>query len=273
MAYHLSTVQYHILLFLIILPVVAIWFVAFYGYTSMRGYSELIRKSGEGGPFKDISTSLAWLAWSLPLTSLVNLIVGAIANSHAGFYNASQIINNYASLLVAIVAFSILGTGSRRLLEREKLRISANTTKTLILGFVVIGTIYCYLVFHDLGNKALGSANNPYYLPVWLLMFTVVMPYLYAWFVGLLAAYEIRLLSKHAKGLLYQQALQHFARGVIVIVASSIALQYLLTTSPRSNYASLGYLVLIIYCILVLLAVGYGLLAFGAKKLKKLEEV
>lgn len=269
--YHLSDKQYKILVFVVLLPVIAIWAVAFYGYARIKEYASLIHNAPEGKAFQYVANGMMWLAWGLPIPALISLVVTGIANSHPGFYAASVIVTNYANLLVPVVALHILSTGSRTLLEQTKLRITNRSTKLLVFSFVLLGAVYCYYVFRNLHGHA--NSDNPYYLPSWLLLFTVVVPYLYAWFVGLLAAYEIRLVSRHSQGVLYRRGLQLLSMGLLVTVSSSIGLQYLRSILPRNGRLSLGYTLLLIYAILVVIAVGYALLAAGAQRLKRIEEV
>lgn len=269
--YHLSNKQYRILIFLILLPLLAIWWAAFYGYAKTKEYASLIEDTPEGPPFHYIANGMMWLAWGLPIPALISLAVTSIANNHPGFTSASIIISNYASLLVPLIALHILSTGSRNLLELAHLRITSRNTKMLVLLFVLLGAVYCYYVFNNLHGRT--SASNPYGLDSWLVLLTIVVPYLYAWFVGLLAAYEIRLVSRHSQGVLYRRGLQLLSLGLGVTVASSIALQYLHSVLPRDSHLSLGYTLLLIYALLAIIGVGYVLLAAGAQRLKKIEEV
>lgn len=269
-SYHLSSVEYHVILFFIVFPFILIWLVAFYGYSTIKSYAAIIEDTSEGIPMAHISNSLMWLAWGLPIPAVIGLVLGSVANGHPGFFSASVILTNYANLVIPVIAFHILSTGSRLWTEKENIRLSIGSTKLLVFLFVVVGSLYCYQIFHNV----IGMPNDPYHLPHWLLLTTIVIPYLYAWFMGFLAAYEIWQVSNHAKGLLYQQAVRYVARGVVVTVASFIILQYYRTAIiPKTGHFSLGYVLLVTYMMLIIIALGYGLLAYGARKLKKIEEV
>lgn len=269
--YHLSTNQYHIILAAIILPLIAIWFTAFYGYSAFREYAAVIEDTNEGEAARNLSTGLMWLAWALPIPSLLGLILTAIANAHPGFTRASVLITNYVDLLMPLIAFHIMSTGSRMWTEHQGVRISIGGTKALVFSFVTIGATYCYIIFHHIA--APGSGHNTYYLMPWLVLLTIVIPYMYAWFTGFLSAYELHLVSKRMPGVLYRQALQHMSRGLLIIVLTSIALQYLRTVIPATGNLGLGSLIIIIYCLLVIMGLGYVLLSFGTRKLKKIEEI
>jgi hypothetical protein len=268
--YHLSAVQYHILLLIVTLPVLVIWCVAFYGYSQVKRYASVIHETREGPAFTFIADGLMWLAWGLPIPAIISAVMNALGDTYHGFYGTSVIITNYANMLVPLVALHILSSGSRTLLEKSNLRLSIISTKFLTLLFVLIGTVYCYFLFRE----PAASLSADYYLPPWLIIGTLVVPYLYAWFVGLLGAYEISLVSRHAGGVLYRRALQLLSRGLTVIIVASITLQFLhsLLSHNASSHLSLGYMLIIIYLLLFVMGLGYSLVAYGVRRLRRIEE-
>ncbi|MEO8105193.1 MAG: hypothetical protein ABI602_02550 [Candidatus Saccharibacteria bacterium] len=271
--YHLTIPQYHLLQFMVILPLMLLAFSAFYGYAKLQNYANSIEQTPEGKDFDLLALGCKWLAWGLLIPAIITIILSSIANAHPGFAGTSLIISNYVSLLVAIVAFGFISTGSHGLLSRTKKRLSALNLKMLIIAFVLIGVIYCFLTFRQLVGNSIGSTNNPYALPLWLMFLTIIIPYLYAWIVGLLAAYEIILFSKLSRGVLYRHALQQVASGLSIVIASSVALQYLSAAVPRNEHLSLNSSLAATYAIRLGAAVGYILIARGAMRMKKIEEV
>jgi len=271
--YKLSAAQYHTLLFLVELPLVAVWFAAFYGYAKLEQYAAAISDTPEGPAFKQLAIGCKWLAWGLPVPSLLALLLGAIANNHAGFYSATVIIGNYVGLLFPLVAFSFISESGRELIQRAKLNFTAATAKNIQFVFVVLGVIYCYLIFRHLDLHSIGASNNQYFLPVWLLVISLIIPYLYAWFIGLLAAYDITLIARQTKGIFYQQALRLLAGGLALVIATLIAVQYIRSVLPRSGHLSVSATFILVYLIYAATAAGFILMAAGAKRLKKIEEV
>ncbi|HSW37112.1 MAG TPA: hypothetical protein VLG37_01945 [Candidatus Saccharimonadales bacterium] len=271
--YHLSSLQYHVLLLLVILPVLLIWFAAFYGYAKLQEYAHLIQDTTEGPDYQRIASGVKWLAWGIPIPSFVSLVLNAITDSHPGFRSPSIIVSIYLNLLIPLVAFTLISTGTRGLLDKARIRLRANEIKLTILAFVVIGVGFCYLIFQHLDLRYANSARNPYYLPLWLVITTITIPYLYTWMIGLLSCYEMHLIAKQTKGVLYQKAIRRLSVGLVSIIGTSIALQYLRSLMPRSGYLALGVALIMTYLVLVLAAIGYALIAYGAKKLKKIEEV
>jgi len=271
--YNLNNEAYRVLLFLFALPTIATWLIAFFGYAKLREYSDSIKRTSEGQHFSKLATGCTWLAWSLPIPAIIGLILGAMANTWAGFQSGAIIVTNYSYLIIPLIGFTLIGAASRGLIADSKLQLSLNSSRTIMLFFAFAGTIYCYLTFHQFDLASPGSTDNAFYLPLWLTLITLTIPYLYAWFVGLLASYEISLFSKNVRGLLYRQSLQMLVGGLVAVIASSIALQYINGVLPRTNELILDYRVPLVMAFRLLSGIGFGLIAFGAIRLKKIEEV
>jgi hypothetical protein len=271
--YHLSSAAYHVLLFVVVLPLVGIWFGAYYSYARLSQYSDAIAKTPEGRSFKNITKGFTWLAWGSAIVAIVSIVFNAIANEHPGFRAASIIVANYAGLLVPLVGYSFISSGARGLNVRAKLSITDKSANFLIMAFMLLGVAYCFVTFRFLDLHTLSSTNNPFFLPVWLIIVTVMIPFLYTWFIGFLAAYEIYLYSRHVDGLLYRQAMRLLSFGVIAVIASSITIQYLRAAMPRVGHLSLNTTLIIINISYVFMAIGYIVLCLGARQLRKIEEV
>ncbi len=271
--YHLSILQYRIILFAVGIPLLFAWLVAFYGYSKLEEYAYIIRKSPESGAFDNLARGCKWLAWSLSVPVIISLLTSAIANQWNGFSAAAVIIANYSYLIFPLVGFSIIGLASRELISKAKIQFSAISARWIMLLFVIGGALYCYLTFRRFDPGSLGSTNNPYHLPFWLALITVITPYLYAWFIGLLASYEIALYSKQVRGVLYRQALHLMLAGLISVILGSIALQYIRSLQPTAGHLSINYRLLFIIILYVVDGIGFALLAIGAARLKKIEEV
>lgn len=272
-AYHLHTLEYHVITLAIALPSLLVWLAAFAGYAKLRQYAKAMQETPEGEHFNRLATGTAWLAWSLPLTAITVLVLNAIATKSPGFHATDIIISNYVILLLPLIAFSVIATGSRGLLSDAKLAFSSASIRIIILLFLIVGVLYCYLTFQHFDLGSLSSTNNPYFLPLWLMVLSVTIPYLYAWFIGLLASYEIALFSKQVSGVLYRQALHLVVGGLIAVIVSSIALQYINSIVPRAGYLVLDYRLAITLLFRVIGGFGFIMIAVGAMRLKKIEEV
>lgn len=271
--YNLSDTQYHVLLFLVQVPIIAVWIGALYGYTSLRRYTERVRDTPEGKDFATMTKGMGWIAWGLPVPSTMSILLNSIANSHPGFQGAALIITNYAYVIVSFMAFHYFSRGTGSLAERSQVRLTMSTAKRLLPIFVVIGLVFCYLMFSKFQNLDLGNSFNAFYLPNWLIALTIMLPYLYAWSIGLLAAYVLILIARQASGVLYKRAVQLLALGLAATIIGLFALQYFRAIVPRSGHLTVGGALLCIYAIYAISTTGYLLLAAGARRLKKIEEV
>jgi hypothetical protein len=141
-----------------------------------------------------------------------------------------------------------------------------------MLLYLVVAIAYTGLIFkYALLHPAPTSAFN--FLPSWLVFTTVVIPYLYVWYAGFRSVSQIFFYRQHVEGILYKSFLKYLALGFGFVVGTSIVLQFLSGVSSLLTNVSLGPLVAIVYALLIIIASGYVLIARGAKKLEKIEEI
>lgn len=271
-AHNLTTAEYHVLQLLVGLPLLAIWFMGFYGYAKLGEYTRSISKTPEAAGFRQLTLGCAWIAWSLPIHSIVALLARAVTNSWPGLSSATIILSNYIDLLFPVVAFTLIGMASRHLFDRTKIILSAASIRGITLLFLAGGVLYCYLVFQQFSGS-LGSTGNPYHLPVWLMVLTVIVPYLYAWFVGMLAVYELITYGRHVRGVLYRQAMHLLVTGLFAVILGSIASQYSRSIQPTTDHLVLGANLLFSLIFQIISGLGFVMIALGAIRLKKIEEV
>lgn len=265
--FHLATLQYRVITFTVVLPLAAIWFAAFYADAKMHEYTDLVDGSREGPAYRKMARGIRFMAWGLAVPAILTLLLNTIAVHNHGFEGSAVIISMYLNLLFPLVAFSLIGDGARFLTDITKSRPTHSGTRIMMFLFIILGVLYTYLILH---NRHLHA--NPYHLSIWPLMFTIIIPGLYIWFSGLLATYEILLFSKKVRGLLYQRAMTFLAVGIAIAILSSVLIQYASTVYAYGVH-TLNSLLVMIYSLLVFEAVGYILIAVGAKRLKRIEEI
>lgn len=272
--HRLTIAEYHILQFLVGLPLMAVWFTAFYGYAKLGEYARSISKTPEAAGFSRLAQGCAWIAWSLPIHSIVSLITRAISNTDPGFTAAAGTIVNYVDLIFPVVGFTLIGMASRHLFERAKMSLSAASIRGITLLFVSGGVLYCYLIFGQFNGAGLSATNNPYHLSVWQAVLTIIVPYLYAWFVGMLAVYELITYGRHVRGVLYRQAMHMLVVGLFTMILGSIAFQYSQSFRPGNDgHLVLGSYLLFSLIFQIITGIGFIMIALGAARLKKIEEV
>ena len=266
--FHISLTEYRLAVSTLILPFAIIWFSAFYAYNRMRLYSNEIRRTREGNAFRSISDGIGVLAWGLALTTIISILFTAIANAHSGFTATQIVIVGYLNILVPLIGFTFIGNGTRNLNVIAKLRPSLIGTRVIVFVFLVIGVFYTHLVVVNSAHR-----QNTYYLSLYWLLFTFIIPYLYAWFIGLLCANEIRLYAQAIKGIIYKRVLIQLAAGIALVIFGSIVSQFISSVYLTKHSVPLASAFLFTYPVLVIEAIGYGLIAYGARWLKRIEEV
>ena len=139
----------------------------------------------------------------------------------------------------------------------------------MIAVCIVISVMYCAVTL----NAVEDLNPNPYRLPLWLILLTIIIPYLYSWMMGLFAVFEISQYRRVVRGVIYKDGLRLIATGTTCAIIASVALQYLTSSSPYLRLINLNSRLVISYVILITFAIGFILIAIGASKLKKIEEV
>lgn len=257
-----------------VIPLVLIWSLAFYGYTYVSKYANSISKSKDGVQMTKIGIGIGVLAFGGPLSNIISTVLGAFAQHYIRFVPSSTIIGNYIALIIPLIAFIFIGLGARGLADTVKAYLSYKDMQILAIFLILVGTLFCYLIFHSLpGSLKLGVTAKPiYYLPNWLLLFTIVIPYISVWFYGSLAAMHVKTYYDKVRGSIYKSSLKFLASGIGFIVISYIVIECLTTVSSKLITLKISSLLLIIYPLLILISIGYILIAIGAKKLRKIEE-
>jgi hypothetical protein len=177
-------------------------------------------------------------------------------------------------MLILLPAFWLVKSGSQKLLAIIKKPV--NTMPSLVMiGYIAVSALYVLLVLHD--PARLAPTNNAsvasYYQPDWLIITTLVIPRLIAWFWGLQAVINILLYRAHVKGRLYKEALNSLAIGLAGILIMTILLRSLQSLTTSLNQWSLAVILAVIYLLLIVISIGYAFIAVGAKNLQKLEEL
>jgi hypothetical protein len=256
------------------IPIIIIWFLGYYGYDKFKQYANTIAGRKEGKAFDKIAQGLLMLALWLPINGITTNLSTYVASNNPGYAAAATIIKNYIVVVVVLLAFYFLYIGSSSLLKKTK-RIAVPKRSLVNLIFVVLSLFFVYWTLIN-PVRQFPSAEYPtavYYLPDWLLIPTIILPYLAAFYFGMLAVQNIVAYRYKAKGIIYRNSLSSLANGIGILVISVILIRYLTAFITQLGDTTLKALLLLIYCLILFIALGYISIALGAKKLQKIEEV
>lgn len=265
---HISEDVYRLLMITLLIPYAIIWFAAFYGYSQLARYSKALIFTGEGKAFQKIAKGLGVLAWGLILQVLLGLILNAITLSHPTFKAAKTIINDYFGLLISLSAFVLIENGTHDLVRLVRAHHSHATVRVLIVLGAVIAALFQRVVFLNRTDD-----QNPYYLSAYPLIFTIIIPYVFTWVIGIISVYELNLYAAKVRGLLYKHALQFLAYGLSIVILVSVVVQFVNAAMVTGSSSSLSVVLFTDYILLAAIAAGFVLVAIGAKRLKRIEEV
>lgn len=269
--YHITTTQARELTAAVVIPFVLIWIVALYGALKMKGYAQIIKDSPDGQAINTISSGLLVLVFGLPITTIISNIFNQITSNHESYTPPLTIVNNYIGLLIMALGLLLISNGAQKLNFLIKKQVSSTEQKVWVLISVIISGLYAYIIAAPSLHGSLDKST--YFMPGWLALITLVIPYVYFWYHGFYAAFCIHRYQKYVKGNIYKNSLNYIAAGISVVVATSIFIRFLVNISEKLNRLSLSPILLIIYIFILISAIGYILIAIGAKKLRRIEEV
>lgn len=268
--YHLSEPQLRLLGMTVSIPLAVIWLVALYGYTRFQAYSDTIAKAKEGKAFKEITKGLMILALSLPATALASSILRLITSDHTGLTGYAVIGRSYLPLIFQLLAFSLLASGSAKLVKLLKPKVTRTIADWVIIGLIAAASLFAYLI---VARPFGGTVADNYSLPAWVVVLTLVIPFLFAWYKGGLAIYQLYLYQRRVNGPLYRRIVADLVAGLSTITIIAILIQALVSVTEKLNRLDFTPLLTLVYALVFLYAIGFGLVARGARQLKKIEEV
>ena len=271
--YHLGEFQAHLLQFAIILPYVIIWFIGLLGYIRLQDYTQSLGDSKDGRAFRVISRGILWFVLWLPLSVLVSTTVSAVDSGHHALTADMTRLQNYLNLLILTPAFVYTFFGAKQLVRTIRGQVPAVSQRTTLF-FIAFAALYTFVTLQDSARHIALDAATPasYSLPDWLIILTIVIPRLILWYLGVQAVQFIRQYRRKAPGVIYRQALRRLAAGLGVTLLMIVALRLLQSMARQLGSLSLGLLILVLYLLLIGLAIGYVLIAQGARQLQHIEE-
>ena len=273
--YDLRPSQYVLIRLAVLTPLIAIWLIALYGFVTVYRYAGSIRKHKDGKAFVTLSSGLGVLAFGLPLQSLMSSLLNYASRTNPAATPATTIINNYLALAIVLIGFYIINKGAKALLTNTKTdEPNSIHYQAWQFGLAVFSAIFVYLTLTNPARSVPieGAAKAVYYLPDWLIVLTIIIPYIAVWYLGMQSAYYIRHYRNKVPGMLYKQALGFLANGIGAVILASMLLRLLTNMTAFFKSAELKILLAVVYLLLVAISIGYILIAKGANKLRKMEE-
>ncbi len=274
--YGITTAQGNMIRATVLVPSLFIWVACLYAVLRFYRYTSFLRGSAEGTGFQKIALGLQLLFWGLVLPNVINLIT-AYNPDIPEVLRATTILRNYVTLFFYFTASWNIYLGIKMLSRTVKLdeKLKHLGYRAMVVFMTALTTCYVWAIFH---NDSRYISQNPlaaatYYLPDWLIVLTMLIPYLITWTIGCLALIYLRGFARSVEGTVYRKAFGSVMYGIMVIVLLSMGLQLLVQGATALGNASLKVILLLVYLIILILGFGYLLLAKGARELTAIEEV
>ncbi|HVV25946.1 MAG TPA: hypothetical protein VHC21_02860 [Candidatus Saccharimonadales bacterium] len=275
--YHLTLAQLRIIDTLVILPLIAIWAVAFYGASILERYALSIKRHKDGAALRTISYGVSILAIGTTATSVISSLFGYYDSKHLKFIRPQVIVNNYLTLLITLAAFIFIYRGAVRLAELTSKKIQPGGSVVYNAAYVALAVLYTYLFFNHLSAAThiplSATSHAAYYTPTGVTVATLLIPYLISWYLGSLAVHMMWLYQRHIGGKLYAHDINFLTLGLGIIIAGSILTQILTVLTSQLQSLSTAAVIALAYCLLTIIAAGYVPIAVGVKKLADLEKI
>jgi len=273
--YHISDVQLKFLSLTIIIPAFAIWLAAFYSIVNTGKYAQKIKNTPHGEGFGHLANGVVIIGLGLPITSIVGRLLTYAVQQNAVSQAFSTIVSTHLTIVFYIVGFFFLYRGARLLAGSVRAKLSQRQVSGAIGALALISAFYAFATLSDPSRMAAHApaTTATYYMPDWLILLTVIIPYIVIWALGFFTTLLLATYYQKVGGAIYRAALVKLNFGFFVVILALIILQFITTVTTNLSGWGLSALLLLVYLLLAVIAIGYVLIALGAKGLAKLEEV
>jgi hypothetical protein len=252
----------------LLLPYLIIWLVGFYGYDRLKSYGSRIKNSSDGKQINLIANGVLVLALWPPLSSILSVLTGATLVHPMGSTDRLIVIDAYFNIIWPFIGFWFVSLGARGLSELINLRASFKALNIVAAIVCVLGVLFTQSISYAYKRDP-SNFNEPY----WLVLSTLVVPYIYMWFLGMMATYYIFQYKRLSPGVVYRFGWINLSAGIGGVLLLSIILEFAYTLEIKFAKASLVSFMTLDFIFLILYAAAFGFIAKGAKQLKRIEDI
>lgn len=256
----------------IIAIILAIMLLAARGATAFKSYATMITGSKEAQALDLIANGL--------LLTLSYFLISTTFSALLPFYTKSPgfdaliVIKDHIPAFISLGAFFLLYRGSDHLRRVANFETWTRGSAFIMIGFLVFAFVFVleFTKFQAPPAGASTSATAMTILSPNILLFTLILPFLVAWFLGILATINITKFANSVQGTLYKRALKDLIKGLWFVIVLSMLIQALSLSDKFILSLQLPSLVALIYLLLIFYGIGFMFVRAGAKRLASLEE-
>lgn len=272
--YHISGTRFHELSLTVAVPYMVIWFVGLAGYVRLQSYVSFLGNGRDGPGFRSLATGVLLATLWLPTNTLLANSIHTFSDQNPSLAGALLRLLVYGNIVLLLAAFYYMMRGSDQLVDTTK-TVAKGMSRRQMLWFVGFAAVYTFLTFRNAPGQSGGFtfAVSVYGEPDWLALITIVIPRLITWYFGFSAAAGLVNYSRGVRGKIYKRATLWVATGIAGIASAIIILRTVQSLSRNLDGISLVYQLSIVYTLLLVIGLGNWLLAAGAKRLQRIEEL
>ncbi|HEX5797273.1 MAG TPA: hypothetical protein VFX86_02690 [Candidatus Saccharimonadales bacterium] len=273
--FRLSETEAKLLALTFALPIAFVWMLGSYVYIKFKSYVDSISNYKDGRIFSTISTGVLLLCLWLPISTIVSNLSNYAYRVQPSWTMPLVIINNYLNLLLVLAALLLIYKGASELSSLKEAKKASGWKYLALIPIIAISEFYIFLTLNNPARQfpTEDVKTAGYYMPDWLIIGTVVIPYILVFYYGFFAVLNLYIYRRKVRGIIYKSALDYFAKGLFCIVTSIVFIRYLASSSSAFSDSTLKTILLIIYLLLVILLLGFVLMVKSVKKLEKIEKV
>ncbi|GAC1370445.1 MAG: hypothetical protein NVSMB39_3240 [Candidatus Saccharimonadales bacterium] len=268
--YHIGHGKLILLQLTVIIPVLFIWMTAAYGAVKFRAYSDVIRTSPDGRAIKNLTTGLYLLLASFIIQTLTTVVARLSVGTRLLY--PAVFLHNHLAVVLALVSAGYIYEGSSRLAAIVHTRASRIELLPVLIGFAAASLWLGWYLYNHISHTVKYGVPN-FTLPGHVPFYTIYLPYLVAWLLSILAILNIISYTRKVKGDIYRKGLLYAATGMVISVTFAMMIQILTFLNSAFNKLPLNSVLVLVYAILVMYALGFILIAAGARKLAQIEVV
>jgi hypothetical protein len=274
----LSATQLRLVDLAVALPGLAIWAAILFAARSIGHYARAIAGSKEAAGFRYLARGIYALLIGLVVSSYLGGLQQLLSHHAAHPQQVKTdfvIVSNYVSVVSALITYGLVLQGGRLLLRSIGARLEIAQRLLIGVSFAVLTVAYLWLI-HD--NPARQTSVDPaisptFGLPYWLIVLTVALPFVFSWFVGLLALLSIHQYGNQTAGLIYKLLFKKLLIGMTLFISLTMLLQLLTQLYNLYADSSLSFVLGIIALVYLILTYAFMLVAQGARRLNGIERL
>lgn len=259
------------------LPLLLIWLAVAFAAISFYRYAQNIAGSKDAKAFRFFSYGLAASLVGLIASSVLSAsqtVIGQFVADPASLQTMFVVIRNYVSIVVALATYTCLFIGSTVLLEVIGKKLNQwRQILPVLVPFAGLALIYLWLLFTNDSRQVSTTLGYPptFGLPDSLILLTVAIPYLLAWFLGITALRNIIQYQSQTPGIIYKKILKKLVTGMTIVISLSIILQLIAQFSGFWASKGLSTILWVATILFIVLIFAYVQIALGARQLHKIE--